>query len=151
MALKETGDMRHVAAFNVARMRAPLEDPLMSGFAQALDRINAVADASPGFIWRLIGEDPNDPAIVSLGPSMLVNLSVWTDLPALSAYVYRSSHVEIFRRRSEWFLPLGAANAVLWHVERGHIPSLQEAVDRLRQLQTEGPSTHAFTFKQPAS
>lgn len=137
----------HLAVLNVARMKAPLDDPRMAGFVARLDAINAVADATPGFVWRLVDEDPADPALVSLGPLMLVNLSVWETAAVLRDYVYRSAHMEVFRRRGEWFEPMAEANAVLWWVAAGHIPDLAEAADRLRSLRGAGPTETAFTFR----
>jgi hypothetical protein len=138
----------HLAHLNVARMRAPIDAPEMQGFVAELDAINAIADAAPGFVWRLTGEDPDDPAIVSLGPLMLVNMSLWSDVEALAHYVYRTAHAAVLKRRGEWFLPLETANSVLWWVPQGHIPSLAEAVARLKVLDERGPTPEAFTFRR---
>jgi hypothetical protein len=138
----------HIAQLNTAHMRAPLEHSLMAGFAQQLDAINALADAHPGFVWRLTGEDPNDPAIQSLGENRLVNISVWRDIAALSDYAYRSDHAAALRRRSDWFLPQSQASLVLWWVEAGTIPTIAQAVQRLEELRRLGPSPRAFTFRR---
>jgi Domain of unknown function (DUF3291) len=138
----------HIAQLNTAHMRAALDTPQMSGFAQQLDAINALADAHPGFVWRLTGEDPNDPAILSLGENRLVNISVWRDIASLSDYAYRSDHAAALRRRSDWFLSQSQASLVLWWVEIGTIPSIAEAVQRLEDLRRHGPSPRAFTFRQ---
>jgi hypothetical protein len=137
----------HIAQLNTAHMRAALDTPVMAGFAQQLDVINALADAHPGFIWRLTGEDPNDPAIRSLGENRLVNISVWRDIASLSDYAYRSDHAAALRRRSEWFFSQSQASLVLWWVEAGSIPSISESVGRLMHLRAHGPTTRAFGFR----
>lgn len=134
----------HLAQLNVARLLAPLDDPLLADFVQALDRINAVAEASPGFVWRLRG------TVAYPGDAMVLpNLSVWHSVESLRAFAYRSDHVEIFRRRAQWFEPPREAHAVLWWIPAGHEPSLEEAIARLEYLRAHGPSPHAFTFAKP--
>jgi hypothetical protein len=136
----------HIAQLNTAHMRAALDTPVMAGFAQQLDAINALADAHPGFIWRLTGEDPNDPAIRSLGENRLINISVWRDIASLSDYAYRSDHAAALRRRSDWFFTQSQASLVLWWVEAGSIPSIAAAVERLMHLRAHGPTPRAFRF-----
>jgi hypothetical protein len=136
-----------LAHLNVARMRAPLDSPVMAEFVAQLEAMNAIADEAPGFVWRMVEEDANDPALIALGPLMLVNLSVWGDAQALSHYVYRSAHAGVLKERGRWFLPQERATTVLWWVAGGHIPNLQEATDRLVGLQTLGPSPRAFSFR----
>jgi hypothetical protein len=136
-----------LAHLNIARMRAPLDSPVMTEFVAQLEAMNAIADAAPGFVWRMIEEDPQDPALVALGPLMLVNLSVWRDAQSLANYVYRSAHAGVLKERGRWFLPQERATTVLWWVAEGHIPSLQEATDRLVGLQVSGPSARAFSFR----
>jgi Domain of unknown function (DUF3291) len=137
----------HIAQFNTSHMRAPLESPLMAGFTDQLDAVNSLADAHPGFIWRLTGEDPNDPAILSLGENRLVNISVWRDIASLSDYAYRSNHAAALRRRSDWFLTQSRAALVLWWLKAGSVPTVAEAVERLDHLRTHGPTPRAFTFR----
>ncbi len=138
----------HIAQLNTSHMREPLDRPVMAGFAQQLDAINAVADAHPGFIWRLTGEDPNDPAILSLGENRLINISVWRDIASLSDYAYRSEHAVALRRRTDWFFPQTRASLVLWWVEAGTLPTIEQAVERLAQLREQGPSPRAFSFRE---
>ena len=138
----------HIAQLNTAHMRAPLDAPLMAGFAQQLDAINALADAHPGFVWRLTGEDPNDPAIRSLGENRLVNISVWRDIASLSDYAYRSAHAAALRRRTDWFFEQTRASLVLWWVEAGCIPTIEQAVRRLAHLREHGPTPRAFSFRE---
>lgn len=136
-----------LAQLNIAEMKAPLDSPSMADFVANLDRINALAEQSPGFVWRL--QDGDDAtSIRPLGEHVLVNLSVWEDVPALSQYVYRSAHVEIMRRRREWFDRMKSAHMVLWWVPNGHRPTIEEAIGRLEQLRANGPSPAAFTFAQ---
>lgn len=139
--------MNQLAQLNVAEMKSPLDSPDMADFVANLERINALAEQAPGYVWRL--QDGGDAtAFRPLGQNVLVNLSVWADVAALSQYVYRSAHVEIMRRRREWFDRLKVAHMVLWWVPVGHRPTLEEAVARLEQLRAEGPSPSAFTFAQ---
>lgn len=139
-----------LAQLNIARMRAPLESPVMAGFVALLDEVNALAERSPGFVWRLKG-DGND--ATSLRPFdddyIIVNMSVWESIDDLRAYVYKSAHAAPMRRRREWFKHFDGAYMVLWWVEAGHTPSVGEARQRLRQLAAQGPTADAFTFKQP--
>jgi hypothetical protein len=137
----------HLAHLNVARPRAPMDSPSMAGFVAQLDSINALADASPGFIWRLKDEDPNDPGVQALGEGMLINLSVWRDSPSLAEYVYRSAHAGVMRRRRDWFTPLGQPHLVLWWVAAGELPAIAEAARRLRLLRTQDATPEAFTFQ----
>lgn len=136
-----------LAQLNVALMRAPLDAPDMAGFVANLDRINALAEASDGFVWRLQTEQGDATALRPLGENVLVNLSVWSDAEALHAYVYRSAHAEVMRRRREWFERMREAYVVLWWVPHGHRPSLAEAVDRLQRLRALGPTREAFGFR----
>ena len=140
----------HLAQINIGRMRAPLDTPVMADFVAQLDEINALAEASPGFVWRLKGEG-ND--ATSLRPFdddfIIVNMSVWESLDDLRAYVYKSAHTAVMRRRREWFEQFESAYVVLWWVEAGHIPTVGEAKERLQHLDAHGPTAEAFTFKQP--
>jgi hypothetical protein len=113
-----------------------------------LDRINALADVSPGFIWRL--QDETGDAVgfnQPFGDDMIVNMSVWESVEALHDYVYQSAHIEVMRRRKDWFESMPSAMAVLWWVPKGHIPDLYEAQARLNLLIEAGPTRNAFTFK----
>lgn len=140
--------MYELAQLNIAEMRTPLDSPEMADFVGNLDRINALAEQSPGFVWRLKSDEGDATAYRPLGDSVLVNLSVWKDVPSLSQYVYRSAHVEIMRRRREWFDRMKSAYMVLWWVPAGHRPSVDEAIARLEHLRANGPTPAAFTFAQ---
>jgi hypothetical protein len=139
----------HLAQLNIAAPRFRIEDPRMEGFVSRLDAINALAEAAPGFVWRLVGDGTNDATGLRdprLG-NQIVNLSVWESHEALRAYVYGSGHLEVLRRRAEWFELPTRAHLVLWWVPAGHIPSLSEAVDRLDLLREHGPTAQAFTLR----
>jgi uncharacterized protein DUF3291 len=141
----------HLAQVNIGRLRAPLEDPLMEGFRSQLNPINALADRSPGFVWRLQTEDGNATAIrpYANDDRMAINMSVWVSLEALQQFVYRSAHVEPLRDRKQWFESIEGPILALWWIPAGHIPTVNEAVDRLEHLKKNGPSPHAFTFRTP--
>ena len=137
-----------LAQLNVAVMKEPLESPGMADFVANLDRINALAEASPGFVWRLQSEEGNNTSFRPLGETTLVNMSVWNDIESLNHYVYRTAHLEIMRRRDEWFERMREQVLVLWWVPAGHRPGIDEAVARLELLRANGPGADAFTFRK---
>jgi|SRR5438093_13640616 len=137
-----------LAQANVARMRAPLDDPLIAGFVAQLDRINALADRSRGFVWRLQTDGGNATGIRAYDDErILFNMSVWESIEDLHGYVYRSEHVAVFRDRRRWFEPHPGPTLVLWWIEPGNMPSIDEANKRLALLARRGPNPQAFTFK----
>ena len=136
-----------LAQFNVAVMKETLESPAMTDFVANLDRINALAEGAPGFVWRLQTDDGDATALRPLGDDVLVNMSVWKDVESLNAFVYRSAHVEIMRRRREWFERMGEAYVVLWWVPRGHRPDMAEGIERLELLRRLGATPQAFGFR----
>lgn len=139
----------HLAQLNVGRVLAPTDSPVLADFMAALDRINALAERSPGFVWRLQGDNGNATDILPTeDPRFLVNMSVWRSIEALFAFVYRSDHTAIMARRRDWFEKPVEAYQVLWWVPAGRLPTVDEALARLKHLQTQGPSAHAFTFKE---
>ncbi|WP_409180898.1 DUF3291 domain-containing protein [Amycolatopsis sp. VS8301801F10] len=139
----------HLAQLNVGILRHPLEDPRMHGFTSMLDTLNEVADNAPGFVWRLVEDGGNDATAIrtSLGADVLVNMSVWENRDALWDYVYRSGHLDMLRRRSEWFELPKAPFQVLWWVPAGRLPTVEEAVERLELLREKGSSPRAFGFR----
>jgi hypothetical protein len=141
----------HLAQFNIGRFRAPLDSPIMEGFRRQLDPINALADRSPGFIWRLQTEEGNATAIRPYAGDdlMAINLSVWESLDSLQQFVYKSHHVDTLRAREQWFEPIAGPILVLWWIPAGQLPSVAEAQDRLERLKQHGPTPHAFTFRTP--
>lgn len=145
-----------LAQVNVGRLRAPLDSPLIAEFVAALDPVNAMADAAPGFVWRLQTEDGNATAIRAFerdakgAPGgILINMSVWESVEALGAWVYgAAAHLAVLRRRREWFERMEEAYAALWWIPRGHIPTVREAEDRVSHLRRHGPSPYAFTLRE---
>ena len=139
----------NVAQLNVGRTVAPLDSALLADFMAALDRINATAEGSPGFVWRLKSETGNATDIrASDDPNFLVNMSVWTSLEALFDFVYRSAHTKVMVRRREWFEKPTEAYQVLWWIPAGHIPTVPEALERLDHLRRNGPTAYAITFNR---
>jgi len=139
----------HLAQINVARMLAPLDDPIMADFVAQLDAINAVADQSQGFVWRLQTEEGNATSINAFeNDCILVNMSVWESVEVLHQYTYRSQHAGVFRDRKKWFVPYDGPYFTLWWIPAGHIPSVEEGKERLEMLRLNGPTPEAFTFKK---
>jgi hypothetical protein len=137
-----------LAQLNIARFKLPLDDPAMAGFVEALDPLNAIADAAPGFVWRLQTEEGNATSIHAFEDDlMLVNMSVWESIEALAGYVYGRDHVAVMRRRREWAERMAEAYVVLWWIPAGSIPAIDEAKERLEHLRENGPTPYAFTFK----
>lgn len=137
----------HIAQINIARALASMEDPLMAGFVARLDDINALADSSPGFVWRLKTGDGNATSVQAYEDAMiLVNMSVWKTPEGLKQFVFRSDHVNVMRQRRKWFEPLGDVPYALWWIQAGHIPTIAEAKERLKYLQLNGESEFAFSF-----
>lgn len=138
----------HLAQANIARMRAPLDDPLMEGFAARLEPLNALADSSPGFVWRLQTEEGDATSVQAFDDELILfNLSVWESIEALEAYVYRSDHVAAVQKRAEWFERPTKSPLVLWWIDAGHIPTEAEAQKRFELLWQNGPTPAAFTFR----
>ena len=138
-----------IAQVNIARMLAPIDSSLMEGFVANLDKINALAESSPGFIWRLKSDDNNATSIkVYDDDYIIVNMSVWENIDSLFEFVYRSAHVEIFKRRKEWFEKMMQMHMALWYVNPGHEPSTEEAKQRLNYLREHGETPYAFSFKK---
>lgn len=139
----------HLAQVNIARALGDMNDPIMAEFVAALAPINAIADESPGFIWRLQTEDGDATAVRPYADDrILINLSVWEGLDALREYVYRSDHAAVMRRRREWFERIPEVYVALWWVAAGHRPTPTEAVERLDHLRVHGPTPYAFTFRE---
>jgi hypothetical protein len=138
----------HLAQVNVGRLRAPIDSPQLADFVAALDPVNALADASPGFVWRLQTEDGDATAIRVFDDEMIaINMSVWESLEALSDFVFGPAHVSIMRRRREFFERMEEAYLALWWVPAGHEPDTAEAKERLEALRRDGPTPFAFTVR----
>ena len=138
-----------VAHLNIAITKGAMDSPVMADFAANLERINALADSSPGFVWRLETEEGDATAIrLFEHENLLINMSVWRDIESLNEFVYNSDHVGFMRGRKQWFEPMREAFLVLWWVRKGHRPRIEEAGAKLELLRTKGPSPDRFTFRQ---
>ena len=137
-----------IAQVNIGRIQAPTDHPTMAGFMTRLDEINALADTSPGFVWRLQTGEGNATYFRPYDDDrILINMSVWENIEALSHYVYHTAHAELLRHRHEWFEKFAGVYLALWWVPAGHRPGIDEAKKRLAHLEQHGPSEFAFTFK----
>ena len=139
-----------LAEINIATFRVPMADPVNADFIANLDRVNALAECAPGFVWRLVGEGNNALDVQAFdNPNTAVNLSVWRDLDALANFVYRNEeHRKIMRRRREWFDRM-EFHLALWWIVAGHRPTVAEGKARLATLSRVGPSADAFLFNKP--
>ena len=145
-----TASRWHLAQLNVGRMVAPVTAPDVAEFMAALDPINALAEAAPGFVWRFQTEAGNATDVHAFDDElMLLNMSVWKSIEELRSFTYASAHTDVLRRRREWFDRLEVAHLVLWWVPAGHLPMIDEALERLDRLRRGGPTPAAFTFRVP--
>ena len=137
-----------IAQINIARMLAPIADPLMAEFVAQLPPINALADESPGFVWRLQSDSGDATSIKVYDDDMIIiNLTVWEDVAALQQYVYKSAHSGVMRDRRRWFEEFDGPYYALWLIPAGHLPDPQEGRERLEHLRNHGNSEYAFSFK----
>jgi hypothetical protein len=137
----------HIAELNIGRLKHPIDDPRMADFVDNLARVNAMADRMPGFVWRLVGDGSNGGALELRpfpDPMMAVNMSVWESVEQLETYVWKTVHQRFYNRKAEWFEKLDSHYFVMWFVEPGHIPTLEEAKERLAHLEAHGNTDHAF-------
>ena len=139
----------HLAQVNIARMLAPLDSSVMASFVAMLDEVNALADRSPGFVWRLQGDEGNATYLRPYDDDrILFNLSVWESIEQLKAFVYKAGHGEAMRRRRDWFERVDGPYVALWWVPAGPIPTVGEAKQRLEHLREHGDSAHAFSLRR---
>lgn len=140
----------HLAQINIGRLVAPIDDPRIADFVAALDPVNALAEAAPGFVWRLKSDGGNATDIVySDDPLVIVNMSVWQSMEALKSYVYTGGHTEVLRSRARWFEKMSKPHSCLWWIPEGHMPTVAEGRESLEHYQTNGPTARAFWFSQP--
>ena len=138
----------HIAQINIGRILAPIDDPLMADFVSQLPPVNALADASPGFAWRLQTESGDATSIRVYADEMVaINMSVWESVDALREYVYKSAHSGVLRDRKRWFEKFDGPYYAMWWIPAGHIPSTEEGKERLDHLREHGDSAFAFSFK----
>ena len=141
--------MYHIAQINIARMLAPIEDPIMQDFVTQLPPINALAEESPGFVWRLQSESGDATSIKVYDDDMvIINLTVWKDVESLRQYVYKSAHSGVMRDRRRWFEKFDGPYYAMWWIPAGHIPTTDEGKERLEHLRTHGETEYAFSFKK---
>jgi hypothetical protein len=141
--------MFHLAQVNLGRIRGPLDGPVMARFIERLAEINALADRSPGFVWRLQTEEGNATYFrpYEHDDRILLNMSVWESVDTLKTYVYRTAHAELLRQRQQWFEKFERVYLALWWVPAGHRPGIDEARKRLAHLEQHGATQYAFTFQ----
>lgn len=137
----------HIAELNIGKFKHPTSDPRMAEFMDNLDKVNAIAERSPGFVWRLKG-DNNNATEFRIGDDMAVNLSVWEDAKSLENYVFKTVHVQFYKKREAWFELMEKPHMVFWHVPEGHRPTLDEANARLQHYENNGASGHAFGWAE---
>jgi hypothetical protein len=138
----------HLAQCNIVKLKAPLDSPIVAGFVAALEPINALADSAPGFVWRLKTDDGDATSIrVFADDQILLNMSVWESMEALSNYLYRSGHKDVLRQRRQWADRFEGVQAAMWWIRAGTVPEPSEAVARMDHLSRVGPSAYAFTFR----
>lgn len=145
-----TGTKWHIAQLNLARAVAPLDSPQLAEFVAALDAINTLGEAAPGFVWRLKKDGGGDATDIRVDddPNVVANMTVWESVEALFQFVYRSGHAKVMARRREWFEKPVEAYQVLWWIPVGTVPTVEEGMARLDHLRKHGPTPHAFTFKE---
>lgn len=137
----------HLAELNIGKFKYPTSDSRMAGFMDNLDRVNALAERSPGFIWRLVGSG-NNATDLRVGDDYAVNMSVWETPAALENYVFNTVHVQFYKNKAEWFDLMEKPHMVFWWVPEGHQPTLTEAMDKLKDYENNGPSENAFSWTE---
>jgi hypothetical protein len=137
----------HLAQVNIAKRLAPMDDPIMKDFLDNVDRMNTIADKSDGFIWRLQDEDKNEATNVFRDDTLIINMSVWENLESLFNYTYNSGHIEVYKRKKEWFAKMEMSHMAFWYVPEGYEPSFRDAKKRLDYLNAYGDTPFAFSFK----
>lgn len=138
-----------LAQVNIARMLAPIDSEVMKDFVANLDDINALAESSEGFVWRLKTNDNNATSIkISEDDFLIVNMSVWKDAESLFNFVYKSNHVEVFKRRKEWFEKMNDMHMALWYTPNNYMPTIEDARERLDYIRINGDTPFAFSFKK---
>lgn len=141
----------NLAQVNIAKALAPMDDPIMKDFVDNLDKINEIADNSEGFIWRLKDEDKDEAVSVFQDKTLIINMSVWTDIESLFKYTYKSGHIEVFKRKKEWFSKIKMMHMAFWYVPVGYEPTFEDAKNRLDYLNIHGATPYAFSFKEKFS
>ena len=140
----------HLAQINIARAVDELDSDTMAGFVARIDEINALAEQSPGFVWRLQTDEGDSLALrVFDDPLLIINMSVWQDMASLKDYVFKSTHLELLRNKTAWFNKMESAHLAMWWIPAGYEPSIEDGKQRLEIIQAQGPGPEAFTFSRP--
>lgn len=138
----------HLAELNLGVLKHDWDDPRVQGFVDGIDLVNRVAELSDGFIWRVSDEEMDaaqrDPDGPFGNPRTASTMSVWRDQKSLEHFVWNTVHKRFYDRRAEWYDAVDSLRFVLWHVEEGTRPTLQEGMQRFRYLQANGDSDYAF-------
>ncbi len=142
---------RHLAELNVGRLLAPTDDPRVAEFMAALDRINGMGKRMPGFVWMMEGSgEPgtgNTETKIGGDPQFVANLTVWESVETLENFVWNTVHRQFYERRRDWFEVLGAQHFVMWWVDAGHRPMLDEGLERLEMRKARGDGEEAFGWE----
>ena len=141
----------HLAQVNIAKILASMDDPVMADFVNNLDKINAIADDADGFVWRLKDEDKDLAASIFQDDTLIINMSVWINLESLFNYTYNSGHIEVFKRKKEWFSKMKMLHMAFWYIPEGYEPTFQDAKTRLDYINKYGDTPFAFSFKNKFS
>lgn len=139
----------HIAQINIAAFKTTKDDPIMQDFYDNIERVNAAAANSPGFIWRYDDVEHAHLHNPFNDNEMVVNMSVWQDINTLSDYVFKSLHLEIMKRKQEWFSSMKSMHLAIWYIEPGHMPTLEEGKKKLSHMDIFGSTPLAFNFRQP--
>jgi hypothetical protein len=140
-----------LAQLNIARMKSEtIDDPIMATFVAQLAEVNGLGEQSAGFVWRMKDEENDNATSIQAfpDPRLIINMTVWENMAALEAFAFNGRHLEVMKNRREWFEKTIEATTVLWWIPAGHIPSLEEAKDKLNHIRTHGPTAEAFNFRQ---
>ena len=137
----------YLAEINIAKRLAPMDDPIMQDFVNNVDNMNAIADKSEGFIWRLQEEDKDEAVVIFQDDSLIINMSVWETINALFNYTYKSGHIEVFKRKKEWFSKMKMVHMAFWYVPEDYKPTFKDAKARLDHKEKHGDTPFAFSFK----
>jgi Domain of unknown function (DUF3291) len=140
--------MKHLAQLNIGRLRYEIGDPRMAQFVDDLASVNAIADRTQGFVWRLQDDGGNATGFRPYDdPLIAINMSVWESVEALERYVWQTVHKRFYGKRHQWFEPFDGPYFVMWWVPAGHRPTLQEGVEKLEHLRQHGASDDAFGWQ----
>lgn len=138
----------HLAQLNIAEPKFSLDKPEMADFVNNLEPINAIAEQSAGFIWRLKDDSGDATNIkVDANPNIIVNMSVWENQASLKDFMFKTHHIDFLKRKKEWFHTMNTPSYVMWWIPKGHIPTVQEAIEKLEHLRIHGETPLAFSFK----